>query len=61
MQHKWWLVAGAAVLVAVWSGIADHRRVRRDDLDRVGFVDWRTVQIAALAGAIIAASLAFNG
>lgn len=60
VQHAWWLVTGAAVLVAIGSGWADHRRLRRDDPDRVGYIDWRTVQITALAGAIIAASLAFN-
>jgi hypothetical protein len=56
-----WAAAGAAAALALLSGWADHRRRRRADLDRISMIDWRTVQIAAIAGAIISVSLALNG
>ncbi len=42
-----------ALAVAVLAGVADWRRSRRDDLDRVGWFDWRTVQMTALLGAAL--------
>ena len=39
--------------VAIGAGLGDWRRKRRADLDRVGLVDWPTLQILALiAGAV---------
>ena len=61
MQRGLFIAAGLSVVVAVFSGWADYRRRRRTDLDRVGLVDWRTVQIAAIATALITVSLAANG
>lgn len=57
------IAEGAVVLalgVAVIAGIADWRHRRRDDLDRVTLVDWRSVQLLALIAAILAVSVAFN-
>lgn len=54
-------MAAAAILLAGWSGWADHRRRERRDLDRVGMIDWRTVQLAAIAVALVAISIAVNG
>lgn len=56
----WGVGAGAAVLLAVAAGLGDRRRRLRQDLDRVGVVDWRTVQMAALLAAIIMAGLGFH-
>lgn len=47
----WWVGAGAAVLVAVLAGVADWRRGCRADLDAVGWVDWRSLQMFALIAA----------
>jgi amino acid transporter len=49
-----------ALAVALLAGIADWRHRRRDDLDRVAWLDWRSVQVFALIGAIVAFSLAMN-
>jgi amino acid transporter len=49
-----------ALAVALLAGIADWRHRRRDDLDRVAWFDWRSVQVFALIGAIVAFSLAMN-
>lgn len=56
----WGVGAGAAVLLAVAAGLGDRRRRLRQDLDRVGVVDWRTVQMAALLAAMIMAGLGFH-
>jgi len=40
----WLLTAGsAATLVAIVAWVADHRRTRRRQLDRVGFMPWTDV------------------
>jgi amino acid transporter len=49
-----------ALVVALLAGIADWRHRKRDDLDRVAWLDWRSVQVFALIGAIVAFSLAMN-
>jgi hypothetical protein len=56
----WGVGAGAAVLLAIAAGMGDRRRRLRQDLDRVGVVDWRTVQMAALLAAMIMAGLGFH-
>lgn len=56
----WALAAGGAAVSGV-SALADRRRIRRRDLDRVGWVPWPLVQILALLTAIVAAGLAING
>jgi len=61
MPALMWGLAGAGVGMAVLSGWADHCRRRRADLDRVGLIDWPTVQLASIAVAIIAVSLALSG
>lgn len=40
--------AGALVCAAIFAGWRDARRRRRVDLDRVGAIDWPTVQMLAL-------------
>jgi hypothetical protein len=57
----WWVLAGAAALIAVASGVADHRRTRRRDLDRPGWVPWALLQILAAIAAVLAIVLALKG
>jgi len=49
----WWGGAVIALVGAVLAGVADWRRTRRDDLDRVGWLDWRSVQMFALIAAAL--------
>ncbi|CAN5389736.1 hypothetical protein BH09PSE4_BH09PSE4_01080 [soil metagenome] len=49
--------AGLCLALIVWSMIADRRRMRRSDPDRVGLVNWPTVQVFAL---ILGALFAFS-
>ena len=53
-----WGAAGVLVAVAVAAGFGERRRRRRHDLDRVGWVDWPTVQMLALIALAITVALA---
>lgn len=55
-----WVAAVAMLLLAVGAGFGDRRRRKRIDLDRIGLIDWPTVQFAALGAAFLFASIAFN-
>ncbi len=59
MPAMFW-AAAAALLLALVAGLLDRRRRLRADPDRVGWVDWRTVQMAALLGAILLVSLGLH-
>lgn len=59
MPAMFW-AAGVAVIVALFAALRDRRRRLRDDLDRVGWVDWRTVQMAALLATILLVSLGLH-
>lgn len=61
MQAQVWGGVAACAAVAVASGLAAWRRGRRDDLDRVGVVDWTSVQFVALFGGVVLAALALRG
>jgi hypothetical protein len=55
-----WSAAIVAVLVALFAGLGDRRRKRRADLDRVGLLDWPTLQMLALIAAAIFVILALH-
>jgi len=55
----WWWAAGSAG-VATLAGWRDRRQRLRTDPDRVGAVDWPTVQVLALIALAIAVSLALS-
>jgi hypothetical protein len=55
----WW-TSGVSAAMAALSALAEHRRNRRRDLDRVGWMPWNLIQILAFLGAIVAAALALK-
>jgi hypothetical protein len=61
MQVPLWIGVGAFVAVAAGSGLADWRRAKRRDLDRVGWMPWTLIQIMAVLGAVVTAALAIKG
>ena len=60
MQQQLWIGAAGAAAVAVVSGLGEHRRRRRRRIDDVGYVPWQLIQVLAMLGTVILASLALN-
>ena len=56
----YWIAAGIALSIGVLAGIGDWRRKRRSDLDRVGLIDWPTLQMLALISAAILVIIAMH-
>ena len=61
MSVSIWVPVVALLLLALASGVADWRRRRRDDPDRIGWVDWPTVQVLAILGAAMLVAFAIGG
>lgn len=57
----WIWAAGGSLAVALFAGLADWRRGRRPDLDRVGWVPWAPLQFIAFIAALAAIALAMKG
>jgi uncharacterized membrane protein len=50
----WMAVAGAlAAALALVAWVGDHRRMRRKQLDRVGFMPWTGIFFWALMAAVV--------
>ena len=60
MQATLWVIAGASTAVAGLATLADRRRTRRDDLDKVGWIPWPGVLIAAIICAALSVALALR-
>lgn len=54
------IAAGASIALALLAGLGERRRRLRADLDRIGVIDWRSVQMAALLAAALCVSLGVN-
>jgi cytochrome c oxidase assembly factor CtaG len=59
-QDLLWTGAGIALALAVLAAIAEYRRTRRRDLDRVGIIPWNFIQVIAFLCAMLAAALALK-
>jgi len=60
MQLEFWIAVGVALLIAILTGVAEHRRRKRRDLERVGWVPWMAIQMAALFVALVLVSVALH-
>ncbi|TGX55272.1 hypothetical protein E5A73_06910 [Sphingomonas gei] len=60
MQQQLWGGAAVAILLAIGSGLGEHRRRRRREMDQVGFMPWTLIQVLAMLIALILASVALN-
>ena len=55
-----WFLSGVLLLLALGSAVAEHRRRKRRNLDKPGWVPWDLLQILSFLAAIIAAVLALK-
>jgi hypothetical protein len=55
-----WALAAASAVLAAFAAFAEHRRIRRRNLDRPGLVPWNAIQVMAFLIAVIAAGLALK-
>jgi len=55
------LAGGALLLVAVWSGLAERRRLRRKRIDAVGFMPWTAVFFLAFFPGVTLLALGVMG
>lgn len=60
-QAALWTLAGAALAVSAFAAWREHRRQRRANLDRVGWVPWNFIQVMGGLAALVAAALAVKG
>lgn len=60
IQGWMWSADAAAVALVVLAGLADARRGRRRELDRIGWVPWRGLQVAGFFAILLFTILAFR-
>jgi hypothetical protein len=62
MFHSLWgQLALVMSAVAGTAALADARRMRRSDFDRVGFMPWTGISMIAVMVAVFAAAFALKG
>jgi len=52
-----WLAAAASAALALLAGWADHRRARRRDVDKPGWVPWQLVLVLAMMACVVCLAL----
>jgi hypothetical protein len=52
--------AASCAVAAAGAAWGDSRRTRRHDPDAVGLIDWRTLQLIAIAAALVLGALAIR-
>ena len=55
------LAGGALLLLAVWSAVAERRRLRRSRIDAVGFMPWTAVFFLAFFPGVTLLAMAVMG
>jgi hypothetical protein len=55
-----WTLGGMLLVLALVAGFAEHRRARRRNLDKPGWVPWALIQVLAGLGAVVCAALALK-
>jgi hypothetical protein len=53
-----WTLAAAMAALAFLAGWADHRRAKRRDVDKPGWVPWQLILILAMMATVVCVALA---
>ncbi|MBD8678632.1 hypothetical protein IFT55_09240 [Sphingomonas sp. CFBP 13720] len=56
-----WIIAAVCATIFVTAMLAEQRRARRRDPDRVGFMPWTLVQLLAILATVLSVALALTG
>jgi membrane protease YdiL (CAAX protease family) len=56
-SHLLWLLAAAFALLALFAGWADHRRGKRRNLDKPGWVPWQLILVLSMMASVVCAAL----
>ncbi len=59
-RHGLWGIAAASATIFAVAVLAEHRRSRRRDPDRVGWMPWTLVQLVAILATVFAVALALT-
>ena len=60
LETELWVAAGCLFAIAAVAAFAEHRRNRRRQLDRVGWVPWNAIQVLSFIASVIALALALK-
>ena len=55
------LAGGALLLVALWSAVAERRRLRRTRIEAVGFMPWTAVFFLSIFPGVTLVAMAVKG
>ncbi|HEX9966089.1 MAG TPA: hypothetical protein VGB04_14020 [Allosphingosinicella sp.] len=55
--HLLFLLAALAAALAALAGWADHRRGKRRDVDKPGWVPWQLIMVLAMMAAVVCGAL----
>ena len=59
-QEWLWGADGAALVLAIVAGVAEARRGKRRELDAIGWVPWRGIQLVGFFAVLLFAILAWK-
>lgn len=57
----WAITAAVAAVIALCAILLERRRVRRRNIESVGFMPWTLLTVLAVFLAVFAAAIALNG
>ncbi len=60
-RHGLWSIAAASATIFVAAVLAEHRRAKRRDPDRVGWMPWTLIQLVTILTTVFAVALALKG
>lgn len=60
-DHFWTALSLTLALLVLISSLADRRRHKRSNIDKVGFMPWTAITVFSVLGTVLSAALAIKG